>query len=346
MATRAWVTAPPSNIRAAPRARLIRPAVIAESLLQLVGRYPVGHRHRDAVRGHHEGLQTPSGTRSAKSVMSRSRVLRMGGPDPRASLSAVLGRLLRAAVHLGRRPRPGGSRAGSLPACPARSAPIRSAVAGRASRSTAARGPGWPAESAAAAPRRPVQPSGAGGGRPAAVRGRGCDGCRQRGCWLRLAGAARCRAAAGRLSPPGGWLACCSLNRSRSRPGHGGSRIGRTRRWAAAPPGSASAGSGLRSRRWRRMGPGMATARPATAGRHRAWRSPARRRDSGPEANRPAANRAGRPARRRLPRRPRPGGLRRPVPASRRAWRPARSARREGTPRRWYRRPARGSASP
>ena len=94
----------------------------------------------------------------------------------------------------------------------------------------------------------------------------------------------------------------------------------------------------------RRTGPGTATAPRASSGPPEARRSAAPR----PTPARPGTRelRAAAPRRaRKLPARPRAAGLRQMVPASRRASRPARSARREGAPRRWYRRPAAAPAS-
>src|SRR5215510_14020649 len=104
MVTRAWVTAPPSNIRPAAPARPTKPAVIAESCTSRSGCVRSDTATRTPSEATTAARRTP-GTPSAKSARSRSGSCGSGAGS-RASPSAILSRLLRAAVHLGRRPRP------------------------------------------------------------------------------------------------------------------------------------------------------------------------------------------------------------------------------------------------
>src|SRR5215475_3782993 len=112
MVTRAWVTAPPPNIRPAAPARPTKPAVIAESCTSRSGCVRSDTATRTPSEATTAARRTP-GTRSAKSVMSRSGSCGSGAGS-RASPSVILSRLLRAAVHPGRRPRPAGA---ALEAC-------------------------------------------------------------------------------------------------------------------------------------------------------------------------------------------------------------------------------------
>src|SRR5215472_8160996 len=102
--TRAWMTAPLSTIWAAVLARLIKPAVIAESCTRSSG----FDRSETATETPSEVITAArrmSGTRSVKPARSWSRSC-WPAAGSWACSSAILARLLRTAVHLGRHPGP------------------------------------------------------------------------------------------------------------------------------------------------------------------------------------------------------------------------------------------------
>src|SRR5215472_15125667 len=102
--TRAWMTAPLSTIWAAVLARLIKPAVIAESCTRSSG----FDRSETATETPSEVITAARrmpGTRSVKPARSWSRSC-WPAAGSWASSSAILARLLRTAVHLGRHPGP------------------------------------------------------------------------------------------------------------------------------------------------------------------------------------------------------------------------------------------------
>src|SRR5215469_5051337 len=104
--TRAWMTAPSSTIWAAVLARLIKPAVIAESCPRSSG----SALSETATKTPSEvttAARRTSGTRSVKPARSWSRSC-WSPAGSWASSSAIPARLLRAAVHLGCHPGPAG----------------------------------------------------------------------------------------------------------------------------------------------------------------------------------------------------------------------------------------------
>src|ERR1700735_5711541 len=102
MVTRAWVKAPPSNTSTAPRAKPIKPEVIAESFSKSSGRISP-----DAASGTPSedtaSTRTTSGTHSVKPVMSRSRSFGWK-QGPTRFPSVILGCPPRVAVDPGQRP--------------------------------------------------------------------------------------------------------------------------------------------------------------------------------------------------------------------------------------------------